>query len=836
MNMISTGAFLNEMDASNKQPTVAEKFAAVWEKKNAKAARAGGVSLMALSLAACGSSSTTTTSSSTTSTTTTTATAQNKVFTSEIDALVGGSGADTFTGDTNTVSAADSVDGGAGTDTMKLYGTTGEMTHSNVEVISLYNYGGAFDVSDDSAVTTLNLDNATTAQTFTIATGQTVSVADMANGEVVDFAGNTVVTLDATVNGLGTVAGAGVTIDTNSTAQTTLDLTGATAASHVVLANTGAKLVTVNVKGDQAMKVDANTGNIALTTLSGSTATGALEFVIDTNTNKDIAVTGGSAGDLITMAGTLAKGDTVDGGAGDDILSITQASMTVVNAYSAADKATMNANISNIETLRVTDAVTASFDVERYDSIQNLDLKSVSGAITISNVASGGNITVRDAPNATTDSIVVPVKNATVAGNNSDSLTLTLNDAAAAGAVNLGVLNVVGLETLNIATASTTLAGAAGTTTSYELDIANTSTSLNTLTITGTEGIDLDGVALTNTIETIDASGLTVGAKTDVGIKVAVAGSGTQGVVITGTGGVDTVTGGAVSDSVTLGAGADVYTATAGNDIVDLGADDDGVSISKTLLAANSGTTATLDGGTGNDTITITGTGATIVDADFRGITNTEYLVTGNGANSITLDTLADAAGIVKVTGGTGDDTIDLSGGGAGAFNNATTIKGGTGDDIITAGAGVDTFDTASAGDSTIVSAEDDASNTGNSIGANAIADGDTLTFGNGVDRIISFDADDLIDVATAATAPTNGVGVAANTDLTTGTTYVLYGNYNSGTKVFTVKANFAAAGGNNVADALVVEGDSGTLTFLTTTGYTVLEDLTAALTASNFV
>jgi hypothetical protein len=57
MNMISTGAFLPEMDASNKHETVAEKFARVWEKKNAKAARAGGVSLMALSLAACGSDS-----------------------------------------------------------------------------------------------------------------------------------------------------------------------------------------------------------------------------------------------------------------------------------------------------------------------------------------------------------------------------------------------------------------------------------------------------------------------------------------------------------------------------------------------------------------------------------------------------------------------------------------------------------------------------------------------------------------------------------------------------------------------------------------------------------
>jgi hypothetical protein len=71
MNMISTGAFLNEMDASNMQPTVAEKFAAVWEKKNAKAARAGGVSLMALSLAACGGSSSTTTTTTDTSTDTT---------------------------------------------------------------------------------------------------------------------------------------------------------------------------------------------------------------------------------------------------------------------------------------------------------------------------------------------------------------------------------------------------------------------------------------------------------------------------------------------------------------------------------------------------------------------------------------------------------------------------------------------------------------------------------------------------------------------------------------------------------------------------------------------
>ena len=55
MNMISTGAFLTEMDASVKQNELVKKLVGAWEKKNSKVARAGGLSLMALSLAACGS-------------------------------------------------------------------------------------------------------------------------------------------------------------------------------------------------------------------------------------------------------------------------------------------------------------------------------------------------------------------------------------------------------------------------------------------------------------------------------------------------------------------------------------------------------------------------------------------------------------------------------------------------------------------------------------------------------------------------------------------------------------------------------------------------------------
>ena len=57
MNMISTGSFLEEMNASKNKETVVSQLVSVWEKKNAKAAKAGGISLMALSLAACGSDS-----------------------------------------------------------------------------------------------------------------------------------------------------------------------------------------------------------------------------------------------------------------------------------------------------------------------------------------------------------------------------------------------------------------------------------------------------------------------------------------------------------------------------------------------------------------------------------------------------------------------------------------------------------------------------------------------------------------------------------------------------------------------------------------------------------
>ena len=105
------------------------------------------------------------------------------------------------------------------------------------------------------------------------------------------------------------------------------------------------------------------------------------------------------------------------------------------------------------------------------------------------------------------------------------------------------------------------------------------------------------------------------------------------------------------------------------------------------------------------------------------------------------------------------------------------------------------------------------------------------FTFGSGVDIVSGFGATDTID-ATTAGAATSAL-LAYDTDLVAGTSYIMYGTYANATGVFTAAAAFNAS---TAKDALYVEGDAGSLTFLTTTGYVVLDDLTAAIGASNIV
>ena len=247
-------------------------------------------------------------------------------------------------------------------------------------------------------------------------------------------------------------------------------------------------------------------------------------------------------------------------------------------------------------------------------------------------------------------------------------------------------------------------------------------------------------------------------------------------------------------DTISGGAGADNITMTAGNDVVSGGAGNDTYGTTEALMIANSGTTATFDGGAGTDILDFTENAViNVVDADFRGFTSVESLTTGDGTNNVVMAGNADAAGFTSITGGTGADTFNLA---DAAFDNAITIDLAGGVDSLTLSTDVAQVATINqdAGDQTAASG-----GTANA-SSNAIAAAETLVFGGGIDTIVGFNAGtDKIDFTNTGAAVT-AIGVSEE-DLTENTIFFLSGAF-SGT-TFTIAADGTGA------DTLVFENET---------------------------
>ena len=163
--------------------------------------------------------------------------------------------------------------------------------------------------------------------------------------------------------------------------------------------------------------------------------------------------------------------------------------------------------------------------------------------------------------------------------------------------------------------------------------------------------------------------------------------SGAEGVVLFGEGGDDELTGGTGDDLLSGGAGADAVRGGDGNDILIVdsndfadGAVDGGAGFDIAFVEDDAGIIIDLAahgleavfGGTGNDTLTTTGTGAVALDGG-RG---DDTLTGGDGD-----DRLFGSAGDDTLTGNGGDDVLD---GGAGTDR----LEGGAGDDLYRFGRG----------------------------------------------------------------------------------------------------------------------------------------------------
>ena len=687
MNMISTGAFLNEMDTSEKQNDLVKKLVGAWEKKNAKVARAGGVSLMALSLAACGSDDTTTTSTSTSTTTTTTTTTttpagQTITLTTGIDAGTGGAGDDTVSGarvDTiQTWNSGDSVAAGAGTDTMAAV-ITASVTPSagaitGVEDLSISNVNAAAatdltvtfstatvtgisgvtnvtNLASSDGITFARLVDAASITLNNTAAATTVTYADSVLAGTADSITLNVNAATGTINIGNATSGAGTGIET-----LVINATGA--ASQFSAVNLDASATTVTVTGSAALDINAAAAFASVGTFDASAATGDIDvtFLADgvtgtTNTKTittgvgadeidvsniaagtvgAVSVDAGAGNDSVTIGAQGASDYTIDGGAGTDTLSM-----------SGDTAATTHYGVKNFEALTVTTAIAANAT-----NTINMALLPVTNTITsvYANVTTGDDDGGDDETVSFTNvgSAVTTLK---LGALDADDLNVTVDRLVDGSADTLTVAPQVAStqQTLNVADEETvTIDSTLGTFTANNM----TMTDATSVTVSGANNVAM-GTVTGAKIATLDLSGLTgaatfSGVFTSSNVVMTVTGSSAT----TYTGGI-TVTGGTANDSITGSYDGDTLTGGAGNDTIDGGAGADSIT-----------------GGAGADTLT-GGAGVDIFN-----------LVTSGGG----VDTITDFT--ANSTGGTSDDRIAINITGASA-GDATAVEDITGATLI---------------------------------------------------------------------------------------------------------------------------------------------------------
>ncbi len=572
---------------------------------------------------------------------------QTFAVTTGVDALVGTSGNDVFKslnlaadGQTaaSTLSAFDSIDGGAGKDTLNVYtdGTTNasipaNATIKNIETVNIFNTGataatGLTDASKYAGVTALwqtgkaadvaNLAATTTAGFHSLAaTGVTVTAADAAATATIaldNAAEGAALTVKANTGAgaLATVVVGGTVADTdgNGTVATlNLNITG------------GKDVQTLMVNTAVATTVSINNNGKAVTTIDASASTGAITYADSETTVANIKT--GSANDTVTLVAATMKDDSAT--SADETINAT------VNTGAGNDKITVNATGSGIVTITAGDGNDTVTVNGRSSGALNVDLGAGNDTFT-STVAIGANDKI-DA-GAGTDTLLLNLVGSANVGafSNFDafdakglakaldvdilSLKNTVTEIVATGDVGAGAaLQNVGSGVSYRVTGDTVVANA--------LSIAQKTAGDLTVTL----DIDESGDAVTSTATSADAA---VTATNATGIK-------------------------AVFDSSFVGASKAV-----GDNVAAL-----------TLNAAAAKTIAVTSGGANAENhLTVTGAGEL-----------TSLTVTG--ASELVIDSVAGAGKLATIdaSAATGGLTASLA-----SVINGGTIKLGTGADIVT--------------------------------------------------------------------------------------------------------------------------------------------------------
>ena len=723
---------------------------------------------------------------------------------SGVNILTGGSGGDTIDGG----GGADVIDAGAGDDTVSYRGTETTIDGSGGNNTLLLRAAATINLAnaDQSSADSTNVLNFANVDASLLSSGVSITGSAAAN-TLTGGSGND--TIDGGGGGDTIVAGAGN--DTVTYRGTELSIDGGNGSDTLVMTTSGG---TTSVNFAVAVGTDQTTGD----TVSVSN----FENIDASALSTALSVLGSAAANTIL---TGSGADTIDGGGGADIIDAGGGNDTAV--YYGAETSIDGGGGTNslilraAATVNLANADQTSGDTTTVANFQNVDASSLAIGVSLTgssgvNVLSGGagNDTIDGGGGADTitagggDDVVTYQGAETSIDGGSGVDTLVMAAGGGTTAVDFSVtagsdqttgdgalvrnfenldasalataLTVTGSTSANVITTGsgadtidgngggdTIVAGAGNDSVAYW----GTETSIdggadnNTLVMRVTGTVNLASVDQTSgdvtvvsNFQNVDASALSSSAS------------------ITGSSGVNVITGGSGGDSIDGNGGADV---------IDGGGGNDGITYR--------GTETSIDGGSGADTLTLAVLGGiTAVNfavaagndqttGDTVSVRNFEHINAGVATTALTI---TGSSGGNNITTGSGNDIIDGGGGGdnitAGAGNDTVSyygsenaISGGTGTNtlLLQAAATINLGNTdQTTGDLTTVTNFQNVDGTAiatgmnmtGSSGANVITGGsgaDVIDGAGGADTIDAGGGNDSVYYRTGATAISGGAG-----------------------------------------------------------------------------
>jgi Ca2+-binding RTX toxin-like protein len=585
--------------------------------------------------------------------------------------VLGGSGNDVIDM-VATLTTSDTIDGGAGTDTLAIAdpaNLVASLKVSNIETVRLAATSAtSYDLSYLAGYTSVDFrSNSNAAITSSnVAEGTAVAIsADNSNTIThgVKDAANAATTNAATVTidhgtaetdtdvgtlvltGIETVSLVSAGVTGTNTAADKLAGTDTTSTINSVATLTAAAATTINVSGAADFQLAATGATLtALTAVNASTLTGSLIYTNRAGATAATTITGGSAADAITGRSST---DNISGGAGNDSITGSGGNDTLAGG-DGADTITAGSGNDVITGGDGNDSITGSTGNDNISGDAGNDTFVIDGAditavLTNNDTLSGGDGT--DSLRFATDT------------------TLDLTDAAATAALT----NVTGIERLVVNVASATLTindnivGIAGGT----IAVTNTTTAG---VLAGTLAVNASGVLSSSSQVNTTVEATTAGVVTytlgNAKDNVNLANSTGANIVVAGTlgyfGANDTLVGGSGTDDEVRFSHTTGQTVTAAQWANVTG-------FEEILVTA----------ATGAYTFTLTD------DVLARNYDNTNSaLEIGHATNT--------NAGILTVNGSAVTSLYQLS------------ITGGAGNDVLTGGAGNDTINVGTAGVKTI--------------------------------------------------------------------------------------------------------------------------------------